>query len=106
MEKILITGTSSGIGLHLTKFFLEKNYQVYGISRSLPEINNKNYEHFYMDLSNLSNLEDNKKLLEDLDINAFIHNAGMIGELKDFGECNLKIWQEAFNVNLLSWRTI
>ena len=40
-KKILITGSSSGIGYNAAKFFLKKNYTVVGISRTKPKIGNK-----------------------------------------------------------------
>jgi benzil reductase ((S)-benzoin forming) len=37
-KNILITGCSSGLGLALTKNYLEKDFKVYGISRNKPDI--------------------------------------------------------------------
>jgi 3-oxoacyl-[acyl-carrier protein] reductase len=31
---ILITGVSKGLGLNMTKFFLKKGFNIYGISRN------------------------------------------------------------------------
>ena len=62
MKSILITGSSGFIGKYLSKYFLNKNYLVYGISRSSP--NNeliKNFTQYFSsklsekDLSNLIN---------------------------------------------------
>ena len=102
MEKILITGTSSGIGLNLAKYFINKNYLVYGISRTNPDISSEKYKHFKIDLSNLNSLKEYYDTLRKLKINHFIHNAGMLGELKKFQDCDLEIWQKVFNVNLFS----
>jgi len=38
MKKIIITGASSGLWLELSKVFLEKWYEVIGISRTKPEL--------------------------------------------------------------------
>ena len=62
MKSILITGSSGFIGKYLSKYFLNKNYLVYGISRSSP--NNeliKNFTQYFSsklsekDLYNLIN---------------------------------------------------
>ena len=102
MNKILITGTSSGIGFSLAKFFLNKEFTVYGVSRNIPKINNSKYIHFNLDLSDINNLKNNLHFFKDLEIENFIHNAGMIGELKNFNECDLEIWEKTLNVNLTS----
>lgn len=47
---IIITGTSSGIGLALTQIFLKHGNKVWGCSRSKKKINNKNYFHSKVDL--------------------------------------------------------
>lgn len=48
---ILITGASKGIGEYLCKTYLEKNYQVIGCSRSIPNFNHKNFIHFKVDIT-------------------------------------------------------
>lgn len=48
---LLITGTSSGLGRHLAKYYLEKNYIVFGCSRSLVKINSKHYYHEVLDIN-------------------------------------------------------
>ena len=42
MMKILITGTSNGIGLEAAKRFLEKGYEVIGFDLEETKINDKN----------------------------------------------------------------
>ena len=47
---LLITGTSRGLGKSLAEFFLNSGYFVYGCSRNITPINNKNYRHFLTDI--------------------------------------------------------
>ena len=49
-KKIVITGTSSGIGYDLAKKFLKSGNYVWGSSRSASKISHKNYKHKILDL--------------------------------------------------------
>lgn len=52
MNKIfIITGTSKGIGLLLSKLYLKENNIVIGCARSKSAIEHKNYRHFILDAS-------------------------------------------------------
>lgn len=49
---VLITGTSRGVGLMITKYFIANNAKVIGISRGISEFSHVNYFHFLVDLAN------------------------------------------------------
>lgn len=53
MEKkiLIITGTSKGIGYDLAKYYLEKGYTIIGCSRSESNIEDNNYTHYTLDVS-------------------------------------------------------
>ena len=46
-KNIVITGTSSGIGFELTKFFLKNNHHVLAISRNNSELRKLNLKGVY-----------------------------------------------------------
>jgi len=72
--KVLITGTSQGIGKAIAEIFLENNHEVSGIDRKNPSIVHCNYTHCLCDI------RDSNKL-PDLDgINILINNAGSQNE--------------------------
>ena len=76
MKTILITGVSKGIGLTLTEYFLEKNYNVIGLGRSAPEaITHPHFSFLECDLLNFEDLKSTLKILDDRNIDIFIHNA-------------------------------
>ena len=69
--KILITGSSKGIGLAVSNYFLSKGYDVIGIDILPSSINNPHYQHFICDISDKNNLP------EINDIDYLFNNAGL-----------------------------
>lgn len=80
--KILITGTSQGIGKSIAELFLKEGHEVIGIDRNEKSIVHKKYIHFVCDVRNYENLPE----ITDIDI--LINNAGTQNE--DDIEVNLK----------------
>lgn len=58
---VFITGSNSGLGFGLTKYYLGKGNKVYGISRKInSEINNRsNFSFLLQGISNFKELETN-----------------------------------------------
>ena len=75
---VLITGNRKGIGLFLTKYFLDQGKNVIGCSRSESNLQHKNYIHFLGDVSNekdvLKIVREGYKKFGSIDI--LINNAG------------------------------
>lgn len=80
--RILITGTSQGIGKAIAEFFLKENHKVIGIDRSKTGIVHDNYLHYVCDV------RDRENLPELPNVNILINNAGTQNE--DDIEINLK----------------
>lgn len=68
--KILITGTSRGIGKAIALLFLENGHEVFGIDRNKCDIESENYTHYICDI------RDFHKLPEIADVEVLINNAG------------------------------
>ena len=72
MEKVLITGTSSGVGRAAAVKFLEKGYHVVGLDIKEPTIAHTEYEHYICDVSDASSLP------EVSGITYLVNNAGIV----------------------------
>lgn len=80
--KVLITGTSQGIGRAICQLFLDKGHEVIGFDRNKGNIISDNYTHYQIDI------RDYDKLPEISGVNILINNAGTQNE--DDIDINLK----------------
>ena len=67
--KVLVTGTSSGIGKEIAKLFLERGHEVVGFDIKESTITHYNYTHYVCDIS--------KCLPEVENVQILINNAGI-----------------------------
>jgi len=80
--KVLVTGSSQGIGKAIAEIFLNNNHEVIGFDRQNASITHENYTHFLLDV------REWEKYPEIDDINILINNAGTQNE--DDIDINLK----------------
>lgn len=80
--KVMITGTTQGIGKTVAEFFLAKGHDVVGIDRQEASISHESYIHYTCDVRDKENLPN----IDDVDI--LINNAGTQNE--DDIDINLK----------------
>ena len=67
--KVLVTGTSKGIGKSIATKFLEEGHDVIGFDIQKSSINHKNYTHYIQDICN--------ELPDIADIDILVNNAGI-----------------------------
>lgn len=103
MRKIIITGTSRGIGYELALLFANAGHQVLALSRKTPQelISNKNITCLSVDLSNESDLEQVEQFLSSTwkEVDAVVHNAGSL-ICKPFETLTQTDFENVYKVNV------
>ena len=83
MKKVLITGTSYGVGQAAALKFLDEGYEVIGLDIKEKTINHENFTHYTCDVSK-------KEQLPDVDnISYLVNNAGIVTPQVDAIDVNL-----------------
>lgn len=80
--KILITGTSQGIGKAIAEMFIDRGHEVIGIDRQPSSIEHTSYTHYQCDI------RDKEALPEVKEVEILVNNAGTQNE--DDIDINLK----------------
>lgn len=104
IKRVIITGTSRGIGLELVKRFAEQGHQVLALSRNSEIVTGLNYENvtaFSFDISWESSFDKVKDFLmaEWDSIDVLINNAGNLVN-KPFIDLSMEDFQQVYNVNV------
>jgi 3-oxoacyl-[acyl-carrier protein] reductase len=103
-KRIVITGTSRGIGFELAQLFSKAGHEVIALSRktdSIQALSNTSIHAISTDLSAQSSIEETAKtILKKWDnIDIVIHNAGMLVN-KPFEELTAADFQQCYAVNV------
>jgi NAD(P)-dependent dehydrogenase (short-subunit alcohol dehydrogenase family) len=108
--KILITGTSSGIGNALAHDYLKNGAEVLGMSRTVDEklAGNKDYHHLSQDLGELDELP---RSIEGFTGSAktfhlVVLNAGILPKIKDMRDTTLDEIKKVMDINVWSNKVI
>jgi len=99
-KTILITGTSRGIGFHLSGRFLDLGYRVVGVSRSGTPLQHPAFIDIRTDLSSQAGLAVVRDRVRDLSLKGIVNNAGIHGPIGSFEKNDFAQWVAAFQVNL------
>lgn len=97
-KNILITWVSSGIGNFLAMNLI-KNYNIYWVSRTNPDISQLNFHS--LDLKDFSQIKEYTKLIKDINFDAIIFNAwvGFFDKIENIQDEEIV---ETFQVNIIS----
>jgi 3-oxoacyl-[acyl-carrier protein] reductase len=100
-RKVLITGSSRGLGREMAEDLIAKGWEVYGCARSESEISHPNYHHYVLDVSSAEAVTafffDLRKQTKQLD--ALINNAG-VASMNAFALTPVKSFQKIFEINV------
>lgn len=98
---ILITGTSSGVGLELAKYLSSKNHQVIGLSRKNP--NSKEFQTIICDITNQEQVKNAfleiKSHFNTIDVLINNAGAGMVGSIENTQSNEIN---KLFNLNFIA----
>jgi len=106
MPKVVITGTSQGIGHHLALKFLANGFDVTGVSRSRTEIDHPAFKSYSADVSDLGSLNAMVDEIDDGSIVGLVNNAGSHGPIGPFESTPIEDWIQAFYPNLFGAATL
>ncbi len=103
-RKIVITGTSRGIGLELVKIFAKKGHQILALSRNkipVEKLQLENVVAFCCDISDKDSLSEVEKFIESNwgKVDILINNAGKL-VYKAFSETTLEEFEEVYKTNV------
>lgn len=103
MKKIIITGTSRGIGNELALQFSDAGHQVLALSRTIPQnlLGKENITCLSVDLSKEDDLVQVNDFISSswATVDAIIHNAGSL-VLKPFTEITSREFENIYKVNV------
>ena len=105
MKKILITGSSTGIGFECAKYFIKKGWNVFGHyfekNNNVEEIKSiKGNECYYCDFSDDRAIKDFIDKLELLEFDALINNAGCFDFSKN-SDNRIHAIEKVLKINLI-----
>lgn len=102
-QAVFITGNSSGLGYGLTKEYLSRGYEVYGLSRrGCTGIDDNALHDARCDLAQLATIAPalDSLLGEVSRLNLVFLNAGVLGEIRDITETPLVDIQQVMDINV------
>lgn len=99
-QTIIVTGTSSGLGLASATHLLDSNFAVLGIDIQATEIEHQNYTHVEMDLASVD-IEELQQKIAETHWFGFIHCAG-ISRGGRLDTLSVEDWNLSLDVNVTS----
>ena len=105
LKKIIVTGTSRGIGYELALQFAHAGHQVLALSRKIPQtlMEHQNITCLSIDLSLEEELSKVENFLSNTwkNVDAIVHNAGTL-LLKPFAVTSVKDFENIYKVNVFA----
>jgi benzil reductase ((S)-benzoin forming) len=106
MAAIFITGHSHGIGLGLTRHYLDRGDTVYAASRNPCELESPSLQQAKLDLSRPQDIAPVLTELLPARLDLVILNAGILGEIKDLADTSQDEVDRLMTINVWSNKVI
>ena len=108
--KALVTGASSGIGLHISEELLNLGYDLFVVARDKKKLEKiyakkKNVTIISLDLEDKDNCYKLYEMLKDKDIDILVNNAGF-GDAGNFSQTSLKKELSMIDLNIISYHIL
>ncbi|MFL5783203.1 MAG: SDR family oxidoreductase [Bacteriovoracaceae bacterium] len=103
MEKCaIVTGSSSGLGLEITKSLLYSGYTVFGGSRSGTEVEHENFYDVELDITSEESVEEFFETVREYaeSVDLVVNNAGVC-EMAPVSEMSVESFEKQFATNTL-----
>lgn len=102
MKYALVTGSSSGLGLEITKSLLNSGFTVFGGSRSGTDIEHENFYDVELDISSEDSVEEFFETVREFtdQIHLVVNNAG-ICEMVSVSDMNLEVFEQHLATNTI-----
>jgi len=105
LKRIIVTGTSRGIGYELALQFANAGHEVLALSRKIPQVlmQHENISCLSVDLSQTQDLQQVADFLSTSwkSVDAIVHNAGAL-LLKPFSETTVADFENIYKVNVFA----
>ena len=99
-NRVVITGSTKGIGRAITDKFLENEYEVIGLTRSGANIiKDEGYYHYLVDIIDYPALHNISKMISDKKIDILVINAALF-QHKSFADMDWRDISYMIDVNL------
>lgn len=104
---VVITGANRGLGLEFARQYAADGWHVIACCRSpngAPDLKNlgRKVEVLALDVASQDSIQHLAKALAGTPIDVLINNAGIHGDRRLFGETDVALWKQIFDVNTIA----
>ncbi|MEZ5833598.1 MAG: SDR family oxidoreductase [Dongiaceae bacterium] len=104
---VLVTGASRGLGLEFARQYAADGWRVIACCRSPDKASalkklGRHVEVHALDVASQESIQHLAKALKGTPIDVLINNAGIHGDRRPFGETDVAIWKQIFEVNTIA----
>jgi len=104
---VLITGAGRGLGLEFARQYAADGWHVVGCCRSPEKAGNlkklgRHVEMHALDVTSADSIHHLAKALAGKPIDVLLNNAGLHGDRRMFGETDVALWKQIFEVNTIA----